>query len=188
MSLVDNLSGLFNAATVILVGAAVLTSPKAHALGDLILDGVTKNYVGNTGETTVLNSHIKTIRVIGELKLNNTHSEYVHEVGELIGVNSTVTKLDATGDIHLLKSEVGLIDTATMIVDLQSTTVKGDVIINRKWDKFFTSLSFSPKKIKPTIVHLKGSRIEGILNCVTACVIENNNSYIAQVEGNTNSQ
>jgi len=153
----------------ILGGAMAGIFSWAYALGDLTLDGVIKDYVSNIGDTTLLNSSIKTVKTTGGLVMRDTQAGSVDNIGDMESWGSWITNVSAIGTIHLT-----------------DTQIEQDVIVKHsgwtKWtDAFLT--------VDRTEIYLDSSRIEGTLNCISPCVIKKNyNSYIGAVKGNVDSQ
>ena len=153
----------------ILASTMALTFTRAYALGDLTLDGVTKDYVSNIGDTTLLSSNIKTVKTIGGLVMRDTQAGSVDNTGDMESWGGWITNLSAIGTIHLT-----------------DTQIEHDVIVKHsdwtKWTDVFLT-------VDRTEIYLDSSRIEGTLNCISPCVIKKNyNSYIGAVKGNVDSQ
>ena len=151
MSMVDNLSSLYNAATVILVGAVVMTSNPAHALtgmGKVSVNNRTLEKLYWTGEVTVDHSSISDVYVFGKL-----HVAY-----------STIGALTHTGQMTAYNVQFSSdVDLTTGTTTFTDSSIAGNLTIHNQGDG------------KPQI-YLNNTAVAGNVVCdVNPCPIIINN-------------
>lgn len=120
MSLVDNLASLYNLAAVVLVGAATLTSPPAHALtglGHVSLDNRTLETLYWAGQVNIKHSFIGHVYVDGVMQMSDS----------IIGATTHIGQLDAT-NIRFTSD----VDLTTGLTTFTDSSIAGNLTIHNR--------------------------------------------------------
>jgi len=142
MSMVDKLRSLYNAATVVLVAAAVWQTP-SHALEGTGIIAIKDKHLMTltwTGPATVLNSTIGRLDNLGSTTIKNTTITSARQVGsieatetvfvsdvDLTTANSTFNHSQIGGNLLIHNNGNGRVN-----INLNNTTVMGAVLCDIK--------------------------------------------------------
>ena len=151
MSMVDNLSSLYNAATVILVGAVVMTSNPAHALTGI-------------GEVSISNRTLPALYWTGQVTIDHSSIDDVYVVGKLHVAYSTLGATAHTGQMTAYNVKfTSNVDLTTGLTTFTDSSIAGNLTIHNRGNG-------KPK------VYLNNTAVAGDVVCdVNPCPIIINN-------------
>ena len=173
MSVVDNLSSLYNVATIVLVGAATLTSPHAHAK---TLEHATGMHMG-----------------IGNLTIIDSNMSHVYQVSDNFTVKSSIIDdLKVIGNAYFHRAEIGEGSFVGSVNAGSSTVFHHDVNLTTALSTFSDSYIYGNLnvdhhgdiKTSPQI-SLSNTNITGDIVCKDHCYVHSFNSSFNELKNGT---
>ena len=151
MSMVDKLSSLYNAATVVMVGAVVMTSNPAHALTGM-------------GKISLSNRALSSLNWTGEVTVTHSSIDNANVLGKMYAAYSTLGETTLTGELEATNVEfTSNVDLTSGLTTFTDSSIAGNLTIHNQGDH-------QPK------IYLNNTAVAGNVVCdVNPCPIIINN-------------